>query len=280
MRSPLDSLRAVQNWVGAHSIPLVVADATPSWHRTVYLPGRGRSVDLWSTCSFFKTLGANTQEYVGAPRSTFRKSRPSKKFPNYKALMSSIIDSKPSNFQKVADQQVWRDAIVEYTSIMKNDVCDIVPRPKGKSIVTSRWLYKIKHVANGSIEKFKARFVARGFSQKEGGDYEETFAPIVRYASIRAVMSTVSVMGWIIDQMDVKTTFLNMIIEEEVYIEQPELNGKESHVCRLKKSVYGLKQAPRVWYSRINGYLLSMGYTKSEANPNLYYILLGLICLF
>jgi hypothetical protein len=100
------------------------------------------------------------------------------------ALMSSIIDSEPSSFQEATDQQVWRDAMVEeYTSIMKNDVWDIVPRPKGKSIESSKWLYKIKHVVEGSIEKFKSRFVARGFSQKEGVGYEETFAPIARYTS-------------------------------------------------------------------------------------------------
>jgi hypothetical protein len=125
--------------------------------------------------------------------------------------------------------------VEEYTSIMKNDVWDIVPRPEGKSIVSSKWLYKIKHATDGSIEKFKVRFMARGFSQKEGVDYEETFAPVTRYTSIRAVMSLVSFMGWRIHQMDVKTTFLNGIIEEEVYIEQPqgfEVNGKESHVCK------------------------------------------------
>ena len=68
--------------------------------------------------------------------------------------------------------------MVEYTSIMKNDVWDIVPRPKGKSMVTSRWLYKIKHATDGNIEKYKVRFVVRGFSQKEGVDYVDTFAPV------------------------------------------------------------------------------------------------------
>lgn len=81
--------------------------------------------------------------------------------------------------------------VEEYTSIMKNDVWDIVPRPKGKSIVTSRWVYKINHVANGNIEKFKAKFMARGFSQKEGVDYEETFAPVTKYTSIIVVMSLI-----------------------------------------------------------------------------------------
>jgi hypothetical protein len=193
--------------------------------------------------------------------------------------MSSIIDSEPSSFEEAAGQQVWKDAMMEeYQSIMKNDVWDIVLRPEGKSVVTSKWIYKIKHVADGSIEKYKARFVARGFSQKEGVDYEETFAPVTRYTSIRVVISLASVMGWRIHQMDVKTTFLNGVIEEEVYIEKPqgfEVHGRESHVCRLKKALYGLKQAPRAWYSRIDGYLQSMGFTKSEADPNLYLIQVG-----
>jgi len=74
--------------------------------------------------------------------------------------------------------------IEEYQSIMKNDVWEIVLRPKGNSVVTSKWIYKTKHAADGSVEKYKTRFVARGFSQKEGIDYEETFAPVARYTSI------------------------------------------------------------------------------------------------
>ena len=124
---------------------------------------------------------------------------------------------------------------------MKNDVWEVVPHPDGKSIVTSKWLYKIKHAADGSVENFKARFVVRGFSQVEGVDYEETFAPVACYTSIREVISIAAEMGWRIHQMDVKTTFLNGVIQEEVYIEQPEgfeLHGSESHVCRLNKSLY------------------------------------------
>jgi hypothetical protein len=113
---------------------------------------------------FTQTL-RDAQEHVEAPKSTFRESRPPRKFPNYLALMSSIIDVEPSSFEEATDQQVWRDAMVEeYNSIMKNDVWDIVSRSEGKSVVSSKWLFKIKHVADGSIEKFKARFVARGFS--------------------------------------------------------------------------------------------------------------------
>jgi hypothetical protein len=88
-------------------------------------------------------------------------------------------------------------------------------------VVSSKSLYKKKHAADGSIEKHKARFVARGFSQKEGIDYEETFAHVARYTSIRTIIALAAKMKLKLHQIDVKTTFLNGVIEEEVYIEQP-----------------------------------------------------------
>jgi hypothetical protein len=86
--------------------------------------------------------------------------------------------------------------VEEYDSIVRNDVWDVVPRPVGKSVVTSRWLYKTKIAADGSVEKHKARFVARGFSQIEGVDYDETFAPVARYTSIRTIIAIAAEMGW------------------------------------------------------------------------------------
>jgi hypothetical protein len=97
--------------------------------------------------------------------------------------------------------------------------------------------------------------VARGFSQQEGEDYTETFAPVARCTSIKAIISLAASMGWSLHQMDVKTAFLNGVIEEEVYIEQPqgfEVHPIDTHVCRLKKALYRLKQARRAWYARID----------------------------
>jgi hypothetical protein len=162
----------------------------------------------------------------------------------------------------------------EYQSIIKNDVWEIVPRLKSKDVVSSKWLFKIKHAAGKSIEKYKARFVARGFSQKEGIEYEETFAPVARYTSIITIIALAAKMKWKLHQMDVKTTFLNGVIEEEVYIEKPqgfEVEYRKSHVCRLKKALYGLKQAPRAWYGQIDSFPTSLGFTKSKANYNLYF---------
>ena len=125
-----------------------------------------------------------------------------------------------------------------YQSIMKNDVWDVVPRPEGKSIVTSKWIYKIKHAVDGSIEKHKEIFMARVFSWKEGIDYEETFAPVARYTSIISVLALAAVMKWKIHQMDVKTAFLNGVVEEEVYVEKPlgfRTHDIKTHVCKLKE---------------------------------------------
>jgi hypothetical protein len=170
----------------------------------------------------------------------------------------------------------------EYQSILKNDVWDIVSRPEGKSVVTSKWIYKIKHAADGSVEKYKARFVAKGFSQVEGFDYDEIFSPVARYTSICTIISLAASMGWKLHQMDVKTTFLNAEIEEKVYIEQPEgfvIHDEKSHVCRLKKALCGLKQAPHAWYEKMNGFLMSLGFNKSVVDPNLYYHIVGNECL-
>ena len=136
-------------------------------------------------------------ETVGAPKKQVRERRPPARFGSYIAMVTDIIETEPSSYEEASTQSLWREAIVEeYASIMKNDVWEVVPRPKGKYMVTSRWLYKIKYVADDSIEKYKARFVAKGFSQVEGVDYDETFAPVARYTSIRSIISIAAEIGW------------------------------------------------------------------------------------
>ena len=111
--------------------------------------------------------------------------------------MSHIIDTEPSSYEEVTGQSVWWDAMMdEYQSIMKNDVWDVVPRPKGKFVVTSKWIFKIKHATDGSVEKHNAIFITWGFSQKEGIDYEETFALVARYTLLWAIISLASIMSW------------------------------------------------------------------------------------
>jgi hypothetical protein len=119
---------------------------------------------------------------MGNPRNVVKESKPPERFCSYLSMVSNINDSEISTFEEEADQRVWKDSMVEeYNSNMKNDVWDVFPRLEGNSVVTSRWLYKIKHVADGSIDKYKDRFVVGGFSQVEGVCYDETFALIARY---------------------------------------------------------------------------------------------------
>ena len=116
--------------------------------------------------------------------------------------------------------------------------------------------------------------MACGFSQKEGVDYEETFAPISRHTLIRAIMALDAKLGWKLHQMDVKTTFLNGVVEEEVYVEQLlgfKTHDRKTHVCILKKDLYDMKKAPRTWYRRIDSFMMSLGFTKSKEDSNLYY---------
>jgi hypothetical protein len=214
-------------------------------------------------------------EKYGAPEGTSRQVKRPKPFSSYTALMCNLLDEEPTYFEEAIQKKEWADAMTEeYRSIMKNEVREILPISKNKDGVSYRWLFKIKHVADGSIEKYKARSIARGFSQKEGIDYEETFAPVARYTSIRTIIALATKMKWKLHQMDVKTAFLNGVIEEEVYIEKPqgfEVEERKSYVCRLKKAFYGLKQAPRAWYGRIDSFLTSLGFTKSKADSNIYF---------
>eukprot|EP00253_Pinus_taeda_P017337 PITA_17337 len=136
-------------------------------------------------------------------------------------------------------------------------------RPQDKAVVALKWLYKINHGTDGSAEKYKARFVTHGFSQKEGIDYDEIFLPVARYTNIRSIIAVAASQGWNLHQMAVKTTFLHGLIKEEAYV--------EFHMYRLKKSLYGIKQAPRALYERIDSYLMKLVFTWTEANHNLYF---------
>jgi hypothetical protein len=158
-------------------------------------------------------------------------------------------------------------------SIDKNQSWDLVELPKGKDVIGVKWVYKTKYNANGKVEKHKARLVAKSFTHHHGIDYNETFAPLERLDTIRMVLSIAVQNNWKVYQMNVKSTFLNGILEEEVYIKQPpgyEVLGEEHKVYKLKKALYGLKQAPRAWYSRIDSYFVNNGFSKCGNEPTLY----------
>eukprot|EP00253_Pinus_taeda_P014193 PITA_14193 len=157
-----------------------------------------------------KVKNPSSEDFIGEPRSSERER---KQRDRNQALVAH--NGEPANFEEATQHEVWLNAMVEeYNSIMVNNVWGVVSRPQDKSMVGSRWIYKIKYAVDDSVEKYKARFLAKGYAEKEGIDSEETFALVARYTSIRTVISLVAQMGWEIHQMDVKMKFLNGAIEE------------------------------------------------------------------
>uniref|UniRef100_A0ACD5WQX7 Uncharacterized protein n=1 Tax=Avena sativa TaxID=4498 RepID=A0ACD5WQX7_AVESA len=155
----------------------------------------------------------------------------------------------------------WVEAMEdEMISMSSNNVWDLEEIPKGAKTVGCKWVYKTKYDSNGNVEKYKARLVAKGFTQREGVDYNETFSPVSCKDSFRIIMALVAHFDLELHQMDVKTAFLNGVLEENVYMKQPKgffMEGKEHMGCLLKKSIYGLKQASRQWMvlCQVNGFI-------------------------
>ena len=117
----------------------------------------------------------------------------------------------------------WREAMEsEYLSLLKNNTWDLVPPPEGKNVVGSRWVLKVKRDEDGSVDRFKARLVAQGYSYMKGVDYDEVFSPVARYSSVRSLLALANAQDLEIHQMDVKTAFLNGSLDCEIYMSQPE----------------------------------------------------------
>jgi histone deacetylase 1/2 len=178
----------------------------------------------------------------------------------------------------------WKHAMdQEFTALQKNETWHLVPRPHNKNVIDCKWVYKIKRKPDGSIDKYKARLVVKGYKQRYGINYEDTFSSVVKAATIRLILSIAVSKGWSLRQLDVQNVFLHGVLEEEVYMRQPpgyEDKTKPHHVCRLDKALYGLKQAPRAWYSRLSIRLLSLGFSASKADISLFYYHKGNITMF
>ena len=172
----------------------------------------------------------------------------------------------------------WDEAIkAELDALKKAGTWGVVERPRGRNIVASKWVFRIKKDAIGKIERYKARLVAKGFTQVYGVDYYETFAPVAKLASIRTILAIAARNNWEIEMFDFHSAFLNGILDsdEEVFMEQPpsyEESDPQKYCVKLYKSIYGLKQAGRKWYEIVCCTLADIGFRKSEADPAVFYI--------
>ncbi|CAI7835867.1 unnamed protein product [Closterium sp. NIES-53] len=170
------------------------------------------------------------------------------------------------------DAEEWKKAMLsELKSIEVNGTWELVELPEGRKAITSKWLFKIKSDADGKIEHYKSRLVAKGYQQKEKVDYKELFAHVVKPTTLRTLLAGDPIKGWVVKQMDVTTAFLNGVLEEEIFMAQPEgFDDGSGRVLRLKKALYGLKQAPRQWYLKLRGVLEEIGFTPSSADHSLF----------
>ncbi|GJX49132.1 ribonuclease H-like domain-containing protein [Tanacetum coccineum] len=156
---------------------------------------------------------------------------------------------------------------------LKNDTWILVPRSSNVNLVRSMWLSKHKFHADGTLSRYKTRLVANGSNQQHSVDFDETFSPIVKPATIRAVLSLVVSRQWSIHQLDVKNAFLNSDLSETVYMHQPHGfvdSCYPNHVCLLQRSLYGLKHAPRAWFQRFAGYATRHGFSPSRCDSSLF----------
>ena len=212
-----------------------------------------------------------------------------RKPPNRYGEWTTVADAESKEPTTVAealarqDKEKWLNAMNdEMESLHANDVWDLVELPKGRRAIGSKWVFRLKVNAEGVIERYKARLVARGFSQKFGEDYDETFCPVVRHESVRTLIALAVQNNLKLHQMDITTAFLNGELKEEVYMKQPEgfiVKGQQDLVCRLKRSIYGLKQSGRCWNNTLDEELKKMGFVQSASDPCIYIASEGEMCI-
>lgn len=181
----------------------------------------------------------------------------------------------PTTFEQAIlgkEKDEWQKAMKsELQSLRDNNTWKEVNLPKGCKALPCKWVYRVKTNPDGSVDRFKARLVVKGFSQREGIDFDQTFSPVTRLATVRSVLGVAASENMKLAQFDVSTAFLYGELEEDIYMQKPEgFEGEKGKVCRLIKSLYGLKQAPRCWNKRFGNFLAKESFKTSEADSCLF----------
>ena len=182
----------------------------------------------------------------------------------------------PSTFEEAMasdNAEQWRHAMdEEMASLRANQTWTLEEVPPGVDPIPVKWVYKLKMDANGTVQRFKARLVAKGYKQREGIDFDEVFAPVSKYATLRTLLAIAAAEDMELHQLDIKTAFLNGEIEEDIFLQQPPgfKEGPGNHACHLRRALYGLRQAPRQWHARLKEELEVCGFCESAADPGLF----------
>ena len=183
-----------------------------------------------------------------------------------------MISDEPKTYEEAVtgnEREQWIKAMDdEMQALHENNTWVLTELPPHKSTIGGKWVYKKKLNKDGHVERYKARYVAKGYSQVEGVDYNETFAPVVKYKSLRVLLALAAIYDLELVQMDVQTAFLNAPIKEEVYMKQPKgyESGAKNMVCKLLKTLYGTRQAPHEWNEEFTTFTLSLGFAQCGAD--------------
>uniref|UniRef100_A0A2N9FCY2 Integrase catalytic domain-containing protein n=1 Tax=Fagus sylvatica TaxID=28930 RepID=A0A2N9FCY2_FAGSY len=208
------------------------------------------------------------------PQLSLRRSSRIIRPPDRLSLFSALDPlSIPRSYKQATESAKWIQAMKdEMDALEANETWDIVPLPTNQPVVGSKWVYSVKLKSDGSLDRYKARLVAQGFSQEYGIDYDETFAPVAKMTTVRTLIAISAIRDWDIFQMDVKNAFLNGDLSETVYMRPPPGSSIASPhmVCKLRKALYGLKQAPRAWFAKLKSVLIGAGFRQSENDYSLF----------
>ncbi|CAM8888782.1 unnamed protein product [Rhodiola kirilowii] len=200
-------------------------------------------------------------------------SKCSKQHQHFVMQMSAIKE--PSSYNQAHTDPNWVEAMdKEIKALEANNTWILTELPAGKTLVDCKWVYKLKFKSDGTLERYKARLVARGFTQVEGLDYHDTFAPVAKMTTIRCLLAVAAVKHWPIYQLDVDNAFLHGTLDEEVYMKLPigfyKKEKAAGKVCKLVKSLYGLKQASRQWFAKFSEAITAYGFQRSLNDYSLF----------
>jgi hypothetical protein len=194
------------------------------------------------------------------------------------------IAEESANLHSALSDPNWKAAMdSEYSGLMKNKTWHLVPLSAGRNLIDCKWVNKIKRKVDGSIDCYKVRMVAKGFKQRYGTDYDDTFSHVVKFATIRLVLSIAVSQGWSLHELDVQNKFLHGILEEDMYMKQPpsfEDSNLSSYHCKLDRALCGLKQAPWAWYSHLSLKLQALDFSSSKEDISLFIYRKGSITIY
>lgn len=189
-------------------------------------------------------------------------------------ITKPVLPKEPTSVTDAMKNDNWKNAMVEeFNALIDNGTWTLVPRHSSMNVVGSKWIFRLKQKSDGSLDRYKARLIAKGYTQERGVDFAETFSPVVKHATIRLVLTHAIAQNWKVRQLDVKNAFLNGTLNEDVYMSHPpgfKDKNFPNYVCKLNKSIYGLRQSSRAWFQKFSKFLLSYGFFNSKSDSSMF----------